>query len=138
MSGGHVDLNKGMVHSLYNPFAAVPSMHFGYALIIGVHAVANCRWLVTRIAGALYPAFVLFVIVATGNHFVLDAVAGAFVAIIAAVAANAITRPRTPHREAAEPVEQVVDLRESPPDIEPVIDLRSSSAEEAVHEHARS
>jgi hypothetical protein len=124
VSGGHVDLNEGMVHSLYNPFAAIPSMHFGYALIIGVHAVANCRWQVTRVAGALYPAFVLFVIVATGNHFVLDAVAGAFVAIIAAIAANAITTRRTPTLETSEP----------PGDVERVIDLRAEEA--ALHEGA--
>jgi hypothetical protein len=31
----HVDLDHGLITSLYNPFAAVPSMHFGYALLIG-------------------------------------------------------------------------------------------------------
>ena len=35
VSNGHVDLNTGLVHSLYNPFAAMPSLHFGYAVIIG-------------------------------------------------------------------------------------------------------
>ena len=43
VSNGHVDLNSGLVHSLYNPFAAVPSMHFGYALVIGVSAVVLRR-----------------------------------------------------------------------------------------------
>ena len=35
VSNGHIDLNKGLVSSLYNPYAAVPSMHVGYALIVG-------------------------------------------------------------------------------------------------------
>ena len=35
VSNGHVDLNTGLVSSLYNPYAAVPSMHIGYALIVG-------------------------------------------------------------------------------------------------------
>ena len=34
VSSGHVDLNHGLVSSLYNPYAAVPSMHVGYALIV--------------------------------------------------------------------------------------------------------
>src|SRR5919198_1430615 len=34
VSKGHVDLNHGLVSSLYNPYAAVPSMHIGYALIV--------------------------------------------------------------------------------------------------------
>ena len=73
VSNGHVDLNTGLVHSLYNPFAAMPSMHFGYAVIIGVSVVALSRHPAARLAGAAYPVFVLFVIVATGNHFLLDA-----------------------------------------------------------------
>jgi len=92
VSNGHVDLNSGLVHSLYNPFAAVPSMHFGYALVIGVSAVVLCRHSVARAIGALYPIFILFVIVATGNHFLFDALAGAVVALIAALTAHWLTR----------------------------------------------
>ena len=86
VSNGHVDLNTGLVHSLYNPFAAMPSMHFGYAVIIGISVVALSRHRAAQIAGVAYPAFVLFVIVATGNHFLLDAVAGGLVVGAAAVA----------------------------------------------------
>ena len=59
---------------LANPFAAMPSLHFGYALFIG-----SCssrwragRWL--RYLGFVYPVVVLVAIVATGNHFIIDAV----------------------------------------------------------------
>jgi hypothetical protein len=92
VSNGHVDLNSGLVHSLYNPFAAVPSMHFGYALVIGVSAVVLSRHLAGRVVGTLYPFFILFVIVATGNHFLFDALAGAVVAGIAALVAWWIAR----------------------------------------------
>lgn len=45
---------------------------------------------------ALYPPFVLLVIVATGNHFFLDAAAGALVAgLAAALAARLTRRPAT-------------------------------------------
>ena len=68
-----VNLSSDLLGSFYNPFAAVPSLHFGYALLVGVTVAV-----VTRRAIALaYPALMLFVIVATGNHFFFDASAGA-------------------------------------------------------------
>jgi len=68
---------------LANPFAAMPSLHFGYALFIGImlYALARGRW--TRYLGFLYAVVVLVAIVATGNHFIIDAVAGALVALAA-------------------------------------------------------
>jgi hypothetical protein len=70
-----------MLGSFYNPLAAVPSLHFGYALLSGVTlaVLARRRWV--RVLGALYPAFMLFDIVATGNHFLFDAAAGGVVVV---------------------------------------------------------
>jgi membrane-associated phospholipid phosphatase len=92
VSGRHVDLNRGLVSSLYNPYAAVPSMHIGYALIAAVALLRHGRRLLVRAIGALYPSFVVLVIVATGNHFFLDAAAGALVAALAAALAALLTR----------------------------------------------
>src|SRR2546426_469084 len=61
VSGGHVDLNKGLVSSLYNPYAAVPSMHVGYALIVGASLARYAPHPLTRLAGLAYPPFVLLV-----------------------------------------------------------------------------
>jgi hypothetical protein len=74
-----LDLSSDLLGSLYNPIAAVPSLHFGYALIVGVALaqLASSRWL--RRVGAAYPALMLLIIVATGNHFFFDAAAGAVV-----------------------------------------------------------
>jgi membrane-associated phospholipid phosphatase len=68
---------------LANPFAAMPSLHFGYALFIGImlYTLAHGRW--TRYLGFIYAVVVLVAIVATGNHFIIDAVAGALVALAA-------------------------------------------------------
>jgi hypothetical protein len=92
VSGEHVDLNRGLVSSLYNPYAAVPSMHVGYALVVGAGVIRCVRRRVVRLAGALYPLFVLLVVVATGNHFFVDALAGAAVVVVAAGAALAFQR----------------------------------------------
>jgi hypothetical protein len=71
-----LNLSSDLLGSFYNPVAAVPSLHFGYALIVGVvvFKLARRRWV--RLLGAVYPAFMLFDIVATGNHFWFDAAAG--------------------------------------------------------------
>jgi hypothetical protein len=92
ISGGAVDLNHGLISSLYNPFAAVPSMHVGYAVIVGASLVRHGEHRALRVLGVAYPALVLFVVVATGNHFFVDAAAGAFVAAVAAALAYSVLR----------------------------------------------
>jgi len=89
--GAHVNLSSDMLGSLYNPFAAVPSLHFGYALLVGatVYALARRRWV--RLLGAAYPAFMLFTIVATGNHFFFDAAAGGLVVVASFLVARRAT-----------------------------------------------
>jgi hypothetical protein len=98
VSGGHIDLNSGLVSSLYNPYAAVPSMHIGYALIVAASLLRHARHPLVRTLGALYPLFVLLVVVATGNHFFFDAAAGALVAGLAAMGAALLTPRVTPSR----------------------------------------
>ena len=72
-----VNLSSTLLSNLYNPFAAVPSLHFGYALLVGVTVATVARRRAVRVVGAVYPAVMLLVIVATGNHFFFDAAAGA-------------------------------------------------------------
>ncbi|KAF5123370.1 hypothetical protein E5D57_011283 [Metarhizium anisopliae] len=75
-----------------NQYAAMPSLHFGYSLLIGltvatlpVSGVRATSWKRLSIIGLgiAYPALILTAIVATANHFILDAVAGAVVCGIA-------------------------------------------------------
>ena len=82
-----ININGGLVSALYNPYAAVPSMHIAYALIVAGSVFAVSRRRLVKLAAALYPLTVLLVIIATGNHFFLDAAAGALVAVLAAAAA---------------------------------------------------
>jgi hypothetical protein len=88
-----INLSSESLGSLYNPFAAVPSLHFGYALLVGgaVYALARRRWV--RWIGAAYPPFMLFTIVATGNHFLFDAAAGGVVVIAAFALARRVAAP---------------------------------------------
>ncbi|MDO9352265.1 MAG: phosphatase PAP2 family protein, partial [Solirubrobacteraceae bacterium] len=90
-----------------NPYAAVPSMHIGFALMIGLSIASLVKSPKARVFWRTYPAAILFVVVATGNHFWLDAFAGAVVAGLGAIAAGALGRVRpaawawTPHSSRA-------------------------------------
>jgi hypothetical protein len=66
-----------------NPYAAMPSLHFGYALFVALCVFALARPLWLRRTVFVYPTLCLLAIVVTGNHFILDAIAGA-VAVLAA------------------------------------------------------
>jgi hypothetical protein len=96
VSNGHISLNHGLVSSLYNPYAAVPSMHIGYALVVAFALLRYGRDPLVRALGVLYAPAVLLVVVATGNHFFVDAAAGALVAGLAAAATVALSRQATP------------------------------------------
>jgi membrane-associated phospholipid phosphatase len=74
---------------LYNPYAAVPSMHVAFALMVAIPALMLVRRRVVKLLWAVYPGIVTFVVVATGNHFWLDAALGAMVAALSAWAATA-------------------------------------------------
>jgi hypothetical protein len=88
-----VNLSSDALGALYNPFAAVPSLHFGYALLVGVaiFVLSTRRWV--RIAAAAYPPLMLFIIVATGNHFLFDALAGGLVTVAGWLVARALLAP---------------------------------------------
>jgi membrane-associated phospholipid phosphatase len=78
----------------------MPSLHTAYAVAFGVWGVALTRRWWTRALWALYPGLVVFSIVATANHFLLDAVAGALVATVALAAARLAARQRPAVRPA--------------------------------------
>ena len=76
-----LNLSSDLLGSLYNPFAAVPSLHFGYALLVGAAVAVLARGRAWRLLGAAYPLLMVGIIVATGNHFLFDAVAGGAVVV---------------------------------------------------------
>jgi hypothetical protein len=62
--------------SLTNQFAAMPSMHAGWALWCAVAVIVSTRRPLIMTIAALYPIVTITVIFSTANHYVLDAVAG--------------------------------------------------------------
>jgi hypothetical protein len=81
---GFVDQHRdGLVNLAANPYAAMPSLHAADALIVGIVMAVVCRTAWAKLLWAAWPAWVWFAVMATGNHFWLDCVAGFGVALIA-------------------------------------------------------
>jgi PAP2 superfamily len=81
---GFVDTHRdGLVSLAANPYAAMPSLHAADALIVGVVLVGVCRSRWAKLFWAIWPAWVWFAVMATGNHFWLDIMAGIIVALTA-------------------------------------------------------
>ncbi|MGI5139780.1 MULTISPECIES: phosphatase PAP2 family protein [unclassified Streptomyces] len=59
-----------------NQYAAMPSLHVGWALWCGVMLWRHGRTRWAKVAGVAYPALTAIVVMGTGNHYLLDAVAG--------------------------------------------------------------
>jgi len=85
-------------HLTYNPYAAMPSLHFAWALILGVTLVLIGRHWPLRVVGALYPFMMLATILISGNHLLLDAVGSVLVVAVAVPIAVTL------HRRLAPPV----------------------------------
>jgi hypothetical protein len=75
----NIDIGSPTSSSFSNPVAAVPSLHAGWALGVGVGLVLYARPLFWKLVGVFYPIAVVLTIVVTGNHFVFDALAGMLV-----------------------------------------------------------
>jgi hypothetical protein len=80
-----------------NPYAAMPSLHTAWAVWVAMVVLLMVRAWWVRLLCVLYPLLTVAVIVSTGNHSVLDAVAGAAVALVAAVTVGLLPL----HRRAA-------------------------------------
>jgi hypothetical protein len=75
-----------------NPFAAVPSLHFGWALLMAIGIVVATRNPFLRAFAFAVPVAQFFAVVVTGNHFIIDAVIGGLVALIGLAVSWAMLR----------------------------------------------
>ena len=83
-----IDIEHPLLVRFYNPIAAMPSQHVAFAVVTGYGLAEASRHRLGRVGWRSYPAAVAAVVIATGNHYVLDVVAGT---VLGAVA-RAVTR----------------------------------------------
>ncbi|KAK4171678.1 PAP2 superfamily-domain-containing protein [Triangularia setosa] len=90
--GADGDSSVWTTNRFCNQYAAMPSLHFGYSFLVGLTIATvplrrsgKLGWKRLAIVGIgmIYPGIILTAIVATANHFILDAVAGAIACLLA-------------------------------------------------------
>jgi membrane-associated phospholipid phosphatase len=80
---GGLNHGSGLVELASNPYAAMPSLHAADALIVGIVLASVARRWPVKVLWLLWPFWVWFAVMATGNHFWLDVLAGIVLGTIA-------------------------------------------------------
>ena len=78
----------------FDPYAAMPSLHVGWSLLVGltVFRATSRTWL--KAIALAHPVLMALAVTATGNHYLVDSLAGALVALLAILAVDSWRRWR--------------------------------------------
>jgi membrane-associated phospholipid phosphatase len=103
-AGGSGHLETSLINTAGDQYASMPSLHVAWAVWCALALYPAVRHLALRVLVVAYPVTTTLVVVATGNHFFLDAVAGTILACLTWASVSPVTRPlwRAGHRRAAE------------------------------------
>lgn len=82
--------------SLTNQFAAMPSLHVGWNLLMGIAIVSFASGRVWKVFGVLMPIAMYAATIVTANHYFLDGVVGSALALTGLALAWKISRPKEP------------------------------------------
>jgi hypothetical protein len=102
-------LDSRLTTSFYNPLAAVPSLHCGFALAVSLVLARSLRRRWARALALAWAPTIFLAVVATGNHFLFDIAAGVAITLLGFGAARLAERCRAPatppaRRPSARPV----------------------------------
>ncbi|MFG2632884.1 phosphatase PAP2 family protein [Streptomyces sp. NPDC048362] len=89
--GGEASAPRGM-GGMTNQYAAMPSLHVGWALWCGVMLWRYGGTRLTKVLGVAYPLLTALVVMGTANHYFLDAAAGVAVMAVGLLLAPRVTR----------------------------------------------
>jgi hypothetical protein len=90
----NVNHDSSLAKIFINPYAAVPSMHCAYSMLIGATGVIVCRHWISKVCWAVWPLLVSWVTIVTANHYWVDAALGWLVALAAFLAALRLAHAR--------------------------------------------
>jgi membrane-associated phospholipid phosphatase len=107
-------LNSHVATSFYNPFAAVPSLHAGFAFAVGTALAVALRPRWAKGLALLWGPLVSLAVVATGNHYLFDIVAGMLVTVIGFWVSNTVARRWPARRSGREHVRSGGVVRGNP------------------------
>ncbi len=122
LGGGHVEMQ--LIDRAGDAYAAMPSLHCAWALwcTLALYPVLRTWW--AKSLAIAYPIVTLIVVVTTGNHFVLDAVAGAALVVAAQLVLSGV--PAVVRSMRSRQVDITDAARPAP---EPVVDLGGNPQE---------
>jgi membrane-associated phospholipid phosphatase len=83
-----------------NQYAAMPSLHAGWDLLVGISIATAGSVLAVRLIGWLLPLLMAFAVVATANHYLIDVIAGVSLALLGLALALVLERRRSRRRPA--------------------------------------
>ena len=81
--------------AMVNEYAAMPSFHAGWNLLLGVVVFGATRHWLLRALAVLGPAAMILAVVVTANHFIVDVVAGVVI-VLACLLAVTLCKPQRP------------------------------------------
>jgi hypothetical protein len=89
----NVNHDSALAKIFINPYAAVPSMHCAFAMMIGVTGFRVCRHAYSKAFWAAWPVLITWVVIVTANHYWVDWALGWLVALASfAIAKGALAR----------------------------------------------
>ncbi len=89
--------------ALVNQYAAVPSLHVGWNLLVGIALVREAPWRWAKAFGVIMPVVMFLAIVLTANHYIVDGVAGAAIALTGLLLAQRVRQKGPRPAEETEP-----------------------------------
>ncbi|HEU5423783.1 MAG TPA: phosphatase PAP2 family protein [Nitrolancea sp.] len=78
-----INYDQPSLATLYNPFAAMPSLHVGFAVFVGMGLIRVGKRKLYWIPGIIFPLLMATAVVGTANHYILDALAGTLLTVLA-------------------------------------------------------
>ena len=93
-----LDYQAESLKPFVNPFAALPSLHFGWAFLIGIGVYLALRNLWGMLFAVLMPGIMFFGVVLTANHFIFEPITGLAVCLAALGGALLLSRYPIPWR----------------------------------------
>jgi len=94
VTGLHLSQSSALFSDFFNPYAAIPSMHVAFALCIAIPLARSCKHRLAKGLWLAYPPLIAFVVVVTGNHFILDVCLGVLTTLLARSLAELAQRLR--------------------------------------------
>jgi membrane-associated phospholipid phosphatase len=77
-----------------NQYAAMPSLHSGWDLLVGMAIIAAASSVVLKVVGFAMPVLMAFAVVATANHYLVDVIAGVALVLFGHLVALSLERRR--------------------------------------------